>query len=179
MITSWQESYDQPSHCVEKQRHHSANKRPYSQGYDIPSGHIHLWEPNHKEGRKPKDWCLQTVVLQKTPESPLDSKEIKSVRKSTLNTHWKGWCWRWNTSILVTLCEQPTHWKSPWCWERLRAEGKESVRGWDGWMASPMHWTWTWANSKRWWGTRRPGVLHSMGSQRVRHDWATEQRSTC
>ena len=179
MITSWQESYDQPSQCVEKQRHHSADKRPYSQGYDIPSGHIHLWELNHKEGRKPKDWCLQTVVLQKTPESPLDSKEIKSVRKSTLNTHWKGWCWRWNTGILVTLCEQPTHWKSPWCWERLRAEGKESVRGWDGWMALPMHRTWTWANSKRWWGTRRPGVLQSMGSQRVRHDWATEQCSTC
>ena len=71
---------------------------------------------------------------------------------------------------------QLTHWKSPWCWERLRAEGKEDVKGWDGWMASLMQWTWTWANSRRWWGTGRPGVLHSLGLQRVKHelgDWTT------
>ena len=66
--------------------------------------------------------------------------------------------------------------KSPWCWERLRAEGEQGIRGWDGWMASPMQWTWTWANSRRWWGTERPGMLQSMELQRVRHDWATEQQ---
>ena len=54
-------------------------------------------------------------------------------------------------------------------------EGEESLRGWDGWMASPIQWTWTWANFKRWWGTGRPRVLQSMGLQRVRHDWAAEQ----
>ena len=47
-------------------------------------------------------------------------------------------------------------------------------RGWDGWMASPTQWTWVWASSGRWWRTGKPGVLQSMGSQRVRHDWATE-----
>ena len=57
-----------------------------------------------------------------------------------------------------------THWKSPWCWETLWTE-EEGVREWDGWMASPMQWTWTWTNSRRWWGTGRPGVLQSMGSQ--------------
>ena len=65
-------------------------------------------------------------------------------------------------------CEQPTHWKSPLCWERLRAEGEEGVRGWDDWMTSPMKWTWTWANFGRWWGAGSPGMLQSMGSQRVR-----------
>ena len=50
-------------------------------------------------------------------------------------------------------CEQTTHWKSPWCWERVRAEGEEGVREWDGWTASLMQWTWTWANFGRWWGT--------------------------
>ena len=73
-------------------------------------------------------------------------------------------------------CGQPTHWKSPWHWERLRAEREEGVRGWDGLMALLMQWTWTWANSGRWWGTGRPGVLQSVGSQRVRHDWATQQQ---
>ena len=87
----------------------------------------------------------------------------QSEGKSPLNTHWKDWCWSWNSSILVIWWEQLTHWKSPWCWEILRAEGEEGVRGWDGWMASPMQWTWTWANSRRWWGTEKPAVLHPRG----------------
>ena len=65
--------------CVEKQRHYSADKVPYSQGCDLPSGHIWSWELDHKEGRAPKNWCLWTLVLEKTSESPLDIKEIKPV----------------------------------------------------------------------------------------------------
>ena len=79
IITSWQESNDKPRQCVEKQRHYSADKSLYSQGYDLLSGHIWLCELDHKEGRPPKNWCLQTVVLEKTPDSPLDSKEIKPI----------------------------------------------------------------------------------------------------
>ena len=79
MIASWQESDDKPRQCVEKQRHHSAHKGLYSQGYGLPTGHIWLWELDCKEGRTLKKWCLQTVLLRKTPESPLDSKEIKPV----------------------------------------------------------------------------------------------------
>ena len=78
-IASWQESDGRPRQCVEKQRHYSANKGPYSQGCGLPSGHVWLWELDHKEGRTPKNWCLWTVVLEKTPENPLDSKEIKPV----------------------------------------------------------------------------------------------------
>ena len=79
MIASWQESYDKLRQCVEKQRHYSANKHPYSQGYGLPSGHVRLWELDLKEGRTSKNWSLQTVVLEKSPESPLDIKEIKPV----------------------------------------------------------------------------------------------------
>ena len=71
------------------------------------------------------------------------------------------------------LVEELTHWKRLWCWEGLRA-GEGYDRGWDGWMASPTRWTWVWVNSGSWWWTGRPGVLHFMGSQRVRHNWATE-----
>ena len=67
-----------------------------------------------------------------------------------------------------------THWKRPWCWERLRAGGEGDDRGWDGWMASPTEWNWVWEDSGSWWCTGRPGMLQFMGSQRVRHDWATE-----
>ena len=70
---------------------------------------------------------------------------------------------------------EPTHWKISWCWERLKVGGEGDNRGWDGWIASPTQWTWVWANSRRWWWTGKTGVLQSMGSQRVRHNWATEQ----
>ena len=77
-------------------------------------------------------------------------------------------------NILATWCEELTYWKRPWCWERLKAGGEGDDRGWDGWMASLTQWTWDCVNSRSWWWTRRPGMLQSMGSQRVGHDWATE-----
>ena len=73
----------------------------------------------------------------------------QSWRKSALNIHWKDWCLSWSSNTLATWCEKLTHWKRLWCWERLRAEGGEGVRGWDSWMTSPRQWTWTWANSRR------------------------------
>ena len=64
---------------VLKSRHSSADKGLYSQGYGLPNGHVQLRELDRKEGGAPKNWCLLTVVLEKTPESPLYSKEIKPV----------------------------------------------------------------------------------------------------
>ena len=78
------------------------------------------------------------------------------------------------TLILRIENAQWTHWKRPWCWERLKAGGEGDNRGWDGWMASRTQWTWVWANSGSWWWTGRPGMLQSMESQRVGHDWVTE-----
>ena len=86
----------------------------------------------------------------------------------------KGLMLNWNSNTLATWCEEPTYWKRLWCWERLKAKGEGEDRGWDGWMASPTQWTWVWVTSGSWWWTGRPGVLQSIGSQRVRHDWATE-----
>ena len=109
----------------------------------------------------------ESLGLQGDPISP-------SYRKSVLNIHWKDWCWSWNSNTLATSCEEVTHLKRPWCWERLKAGGEGDNRGWDGWMASLTQWTWIWVNSGSQWWTGRPGVLHSMGSQRVVLDWATE-----
>ena len=58
--------------------------------------------------------------------------------------------------------------------ERLKAGGEGDDRGWDDWMTSPTQRTWVWASSRSWWWTGKPGVLQSMGSQGIRHDWATE-----
>ena len=70
---------DEPRPCFKKQKHYFANKSPYSQSYGFPSNHVWIWELDHKEGWVLKKWCLWTVVLEKTLESPLNSKEIKLV----------------------------------------------------------------------------------------------------
>ena len=148
-----------------------------SQSYGFSSNQVWMWELDHKESWALKNWCFWTVVLgedsweslglQGDPTSP-------SERKSILNIHWKDWCWSWNSNTLATWYEELTHLKRPWCWERLKAGGEGNNRGWDGWMASPTQWTWIWVNSGSWWWTGRPGVLQSMGSQRVGHEWVTE-----
>ena len=79
MLAPWKESYDQPRQHIQKQRHHSADRGPYSQSYGFSSGHGWMWELDHTEGWAPKNWCFQTVLLEKTFKSPLDGKEIKSV----------------------------------------------------------------------------------------------------
>ena len=57
--------------------------------------------------------------------------------------------------------------------------GEGDDRGWDSWMASQPQWTWVWVNSGIWWRARKPGVVQSVGSQRVRQDWATELNWEC
>ena len=109
----------------------------------------------------------ESLGLQGDPTSPF-------WRRSALGFLWKEWCYSWNSSTLATSCEVLTHWKRLWCWEGLGAGREGADRGWDGWMASRTWWTWVWVNSGSWWWTGRPGVLQSMGLQRVGHDWATE-----
>ena len=78
------------------------------------------------------------------------------------------------SNTLATWCEELSYWKRLWCWKRLKGEEEGDDRGWDGWMASLMQWIWIWVSSRSWWWTGNPGVLQSMGLQRVGHDWATE-----
>ena len=160
MTASWEESDDKPRQGVEKQRHYSADKGPYSQGYGLPSGHVLLWNLNRKESRMPKNWCLYTVVLKTTPESPLDSKEIKLVNTKG-NQPW----------IFIGRTEAPIFWppdvksgligKITSCWKRLKAGGEGSDRELYGI---------TQLNVKD-----REAWRATMRSQRVGNDLATER----
>ena len=159
---------------VKKQRHYFANKGPSSQGYCFSINHVWMWELDYKEGCVPKNWCFWTVVFEKTLESPLDCKEIKPV-------HPKG-----NQSWLFTgrtngEAEAPIHlMRRTDSLEKTlmlgktygrRRRGRQRMRWLDGITNS---WTWVWVNSGSWWWTGRPGLLQSMGLQRVGHDWVTE-----
>ena len=114
--------------------------------------------------------CTSHAAIYHSHKHCLDN----SFWRSVLHVHWKDWCWSWNSNTLATSCEELTQRKRPWCWEGLGAGGEGNGREWDGCMASPTQWAWVWVNSGSWWWTGRPGVLRFMGSQRVRHDWATE-----
>ena len=104
-----------------------------------------MWELDHKEGWALKNWCFQIVVLEKTLESPLDCKEMKLV--SSQGNQSSMYIGRIDAEAKaptrwLPAGKEPIHWKSPWCWERLRTGGEGGDRGWDGWMASPTQWTW-------------------------------------
>ena len=130
------------------------------------------WTIKEAERFFQKNQCFWTVVLEKTLESSLDCKEIQPA-------HPKGdqsWVFIGRNDVeaetpntLTTRCEELTHLKRPWCWERLRAGGEGDNRGWDGWMASPDSMDMD-LNSRSCWWTRRPGVLQFMVSQRIRHN---------
>ena len=132
-----------------------------------------MWELDYKESWALKNWCFWTVVLEKTLESPLDCKEIQPV-------HPKGnqsWIFigrtdpEAGTPVLWPLDGKNwLIWKDPDAGKDWRQEGEGDGREWDGWMASLTWWAWVWASSgSRWW-TGKPGMLQSMGSQRVGQD---------
>ena len=132
-----------------------------------------MWELDCEESWALKNWCFWTVVLKKTLESPLDCKEIQPV-------HSKGgqsWVFNGRTDAEaetpILWCEELTHLKRPWCWERLKVGGEGDNRWWDDWVVLPIQWTWVWVNSGSWWWTGRPGMLQSKGLQTVGHCWTS------
>ena len=129
------------------------------------SNHVQIWELGHKEGWALKNWCFQTVVLEKAFESHLNCKEIKPV----IPKGNQSWIFIGRTDAeaeaptLATRCEELTPLNRPWYWERLKVGGEGDDRGWDSWMASLTQGTWVWVDSGNWWWTGKPGVLQSMG----------------
>ena len=157
--------------------HHFADKGPYSQSCGFSSSHVWMWELDPKEGWAP-NWCLQVVVLEKSLESPLDSKEIKPVNL-------KGnqpWIFIETTDAEA---ETPALWP-PDANSWLIGNDPDAGKGWRqeekgttedemvGWHHQLNGHEWT--NSMRWSRTGKPGMLHSTGSQRFGHDWVSEQQ---
>ena len=136
---------------------------------------------HHIKSWVPKNWCFWTV-LEKTLESPLDCKEIKSVNPKGN----QSWIFIGRTDVEAEI---PVLWtadgksqlirkdsdgksqliRKDCCWKILKARGEGDDRGQDGWMASPTLWTWTGASSGRW-RTGKLGVLQSLGSQSDRFE---------
>ena len=176
MLAPWKKSYDQLRQHIKKQRHYLANKGLSSQSYGFSNGHVWMWQLDYKESWVPKNWCFWTVVLEKTLESPLDCKEIQAI-------HPKG-----DQSWIVigrtdAEAEMPIFWlpdaknwligKDPdagkdWRWEEkgMTEEMVGHHHQLDGHEFEQALGVGD--------GTGKPGMLQSMRSQRVRHNWAIE-----
>ena len=130
-----------------------------------------MWELNHKESWVPKNGCFWTVVLEETLESPLDCKEIQPVNPKGN----QSWIFIGRPDVEA---ETPILWPPDAIWlfgkDPDAGRGRRGCIGWGHWVASLTQRTWIWASSGSWWWTGKPGVLQSMGSQRVGHDWVTE-----
>ena len=174
MLAPWKKSYDQPRELIKRQRRYFANKVPSNQGFS--SGHVRMWEFDCEESWVQKNWCIWTVVLEKTLQSPLDCKEIQPV-------HLKGnqsWIFIGRPDAEAeTPVLWPPHVKS-WLIEKdsdagrdcRRRRGRQRMRWLDG-ITDSMDVSLCELRELVMAG--RPGVLQSMGSQRVGHDWGTEQ----
>ena len=176
MLTPWKKSYDQSIQHIKKQRHYFANKGPSSQGYVFSSSHVWIWELDYKESWAPKNWCFWTVVLEKTLESPLDWRRSNQsiLKEISPRCSLERLMLKLKLQYFGHLMRRADSFEKTLMLGKIEGRGEGDGRRWDGWMASPTQWTWVWVNSGSWWWTGKPGVLQSMGWQRVGHDWVTE-----
>ena len=175
--TLWKKSYDLPRWHIKKQTLITLPTKVRLLKAMISPVVTYVCEISfYKESWALKNWGLWTVVLEKTLLHTLNYKEIQQVHPKG-NQSWmflEGLMLKLKLQYFGHLCKELTHLKKPWCWERLKTGRKGDDRGWDSWRASLTQWTWVWVNSGSWWWTGRPGVLQSLGLQRVRHDWVSE-----
>ena len=164
MLAPWKKSHDKPRQHIKKAETLLCRQRSIwvkAMVFPVVMYGCEVWTIKSAERWRIdafEQWCWSRLL-----KSPLDCKEIKPV-----DTGNQPWIFTGRTeaevpNTLATWCEQLTHWKIFWCWERLKAGGEGDDRGWDGWMAALTQWTWVWASSGRWWKTGKPGRLQSMG----------------
>ena len=130
-------SYDKPRQHIKRQRHYFTNKGLSNQSYGFSNSHVWIWVLDHKQCWVPKNWCFSTVVLEKTLESPSDSREIKPINLKG-NQSWI-FIGRTDAEAEAPRLWPPngkelTPWKRPWCWKRLKAGGEgmteDEMVGW-------------------------------------------------
>ena len=145
MLARWKKNYDQPRQHIKKQTHYFANKGPSSQSYGFSSSHVWMWNESWTIKKAEcwridafELWCWRRLVRVPWTARRSNQSILKEISPEYLL---EGLILKLKLNTLATWCEELTHWKRPWCWERLKAGGEGDDRGWDGWMASPTRCT--------------------------------------
>ena len=141
--------------------------------YGFSRSHRWMWELDYKESWVTKNRCFWTMVLEKTFESPLDNKEIQPSILKEISPEYslEGLMLKLKLQYFGHLIQRTDSLEKILRLEKIEEDRRR--RGQQR-MTSPTRWTWVWASSSCWWWTGKPGMLQSMGLQRVRHDWAIE-----
>ena len=149
MLAPWKKSYDQPRQHIKKQRYHFTNK---GQSYGFSNSHVWMWELDYKESWALKNWCFWTVVWRRLLRVPWTARRLNQSILKEISPEYslEGLMLKLKLQHFGPWCEELTHLKRPWCWERLKVGGEGDDRGWDGWMASPTLWTWVWVSFGSW-----------------------------
>ena len=132
-----------------------------------------MQELDYKVSWVPKNWCCGVGEDLRVPWTARRSNQLILTEISP-GCSLEGLMLKLKFQYFWPPDAELTHLKRHWCWEILKVRGEGDDRGWDGWKASLTQWEWVWVNSRSWWLTGRPGMLQSMGSQRVGHYWVTE-----
>ena len=170
-LASWKKSYDQPRQRIKKQTHYFVNKGLSSQGYGFSSSHVRMWELNYKEGWVPRNWSFQTMVWEKTLESPWDSKEIQPVHSEDQPWYFFGG----NDAKAETPVLWPPHVKSwligknfdagrDWGQEE-KGTTEDEMAGWHHWL-DEREFEWT------------PGVGDGQGGLARCNSWGCKELDT-
>ena len=137
MVAPWKKSYHKPRQHTKKQSHHFTDKGLPSQSHGFSGSHEGMWELDHQEGWAPQNWCFWIVVLgRRLLRVPWTARRSNQSIVKEINPEYslESWCWSWSSNTWVTWCEESTHWKRHWCWERLKAgekgEKEDEMVGW-------------------------------------------------
>ena len=176
MLTPWKESYDQPRWHIKKQRQYFANKRRLVKAMVFPMVMYgcESWTVKNAEHRGIdafEVWCWRRLL--RVPWTARRSKQ-PILKEISPGISLEGMMLKLKLQYFGHLMRSVDSLEKTLMLGGVGAGGEGDNRGWDGWMPSLTQWTWVWVNSGSWRWTRRPGMLQSMGLQRVGHDWESE-----
>ena len=160
---------------LKNQRHYFANKGLSSQSSCFSSSHIWMCELDYKESWASKN-CHQAFELwfwRRLLRIPWTARRSNQFILKEINPEYtlEGMMLKLKLQYLSHLMRRTDSFVKTLMLEKIEGKRRGDNRRWGGWMASLTQWTWVWVNSGSWWWTGTLGVLQSMGSQRVRHDW--------